>query len=599
MVTINGSSKYNSHIVFALQVTETSTNVASNTSTISWKLIGYMDDSGTSSHWYSYSENTGNVYINGNQRWSVTRGSSLSIGTNNRSSNPITIAGGSESIAHNADGSKSISVSFSFGPHYQSKITGSGTVTLTKIARASTFTFSPISLEFGGKFTGNISAASDSFRHILIANATGFGGFKEMKRDLPKGSFTLDIPTSWMTYIPNTTSMEIVPVLQTYPDSVLSSAQQIGENKAASNATKFTINVPSSVIPSCSVSVSDTTAYYNKYGAFVEGKSTASVIVSGSGVYGSSITASSAVINGVTYNGNNTATYFCSKSGTIRFSGKVTDSRGRTNSTGDKTFTVLPYNNPTGSLTVKRVTSTSDTTTNENGSAAVITYSYSISALNNKNSKKVIIYNGSTAIKTITDSYSGNGSITISAPNTSSLTIKMIVSDDFNSGITYQSSISSSYRLINFNDSGKGIGIGKFSEDNSLDVSMVTKFRKSTYINFGEESQFNLGSLRDSSMISVSNAKNGFTISTDYVWFGFIYVIVNGPGLSALYLLTNSYYGSKYEIIKEYTSAITSDIRNRKLIIKPKTSNVDFLIYSLPFSFSGNGSGKGITIDKN
>lgn len=467
MAIFNGSSKFNSHIVFALDVHEEGTSVTENVSYIGWRLIGYMDDSGTSSHWYSYEQNTGYVNINGITVWSVDKGAKQSIGTQNRSSNPAVIASGKATFAHNADGSKSINAAFSFGPTWNAKITGSGTLKLSNIPRASSFTLSLSSVEFGGKFNCTITSASSSFRHILKFVATGLGT-QTVKSDMGSGTIKdITVPSDWMKYCTNSVSMSVTPMLETYNN---------GTRIGTKSGSAFTIKVPSNIVPNCSVSVSDTTSYNSKYGGYVQGKSTAKVTVNASGTNGSTIKSITCYIGGNTYNGN--ANYFCSKSGQITYSGKAVDSRGRSKSSSSGTFTVLPYSNPSGSLSLKRVTSTSDNTANENGSAAVITYSYNISSLNSKNSKHVTIWNGDNKIKEITNSYSGSESITISAPSTSSLTIKMYVSDDFNSGIVYTASIPSAFRLINFNNSGRGIAFGKYSEDNDFDVNMDTRFRK-------------------------------------------------------------------------------------------------------------------------
>lgn len=467
MAIFNGSSKFNSHIVFALDVHEEGTSVDKNVSYIGWRLIGYMDDSGTSSHWYSYEQNTGYVNINGITVWSVDKGAKQSIGTQNRSSNPVVIASGKVTFAHNVDGSKSINVAFSFGPTWNSKITGSGTLKLSNIPRASSFTLSSSSIEFGGKFNCTITAASSSFRHVLKFVATGLGT-QTVKSDMGSGTITdITVPSDWMKYCTNSVSMSVTPMLETYKD---------GTRIGTKSGSTLIVKVPSNIVPSCSVSVSDATSYNGKYGGYVQGKSTAKVTVTASGVNGSTIKSITSYVDGITYNGN--VNYFCSKSGQITYSGKAVDSRGRSKSSDSKSFTVLPYSNPSGSLSVKRVTSTSDSTANENGSAAVITYSYNISSLNSKNSKHISIWNGNSKIKEITDLYSGSGSITISASSTSSLTIKMYVSDDFNSGIVYTASIPSAFRLINFNNSGKGIAFGKYSENDDFDVNMDTMFRK-------------------------------------------------------------------------------------------------------------------------
>lgn len=123
-----GTSPY-----LVLTVTETGTSQANNTSTVSFSLILHKPyaPSGTSSKSWSCS-------ING-QNYSGTVGNINGSGTQ-------TLKTGTQTIPHNADGSKTISLSCSIGlnltwsGNWVGTISGSGSMVLTKITR--TFTVS-------------------------------------------------------------------------------------------------------------------------------------------------------------------------------------------------------------------------------------------------------------------------------------------------------------------------------------------------------------------------------------------------------------------------------------------------------------------------
>ena len=117
------------HHKFTLNVNETGTNTSANTSTVSWSLVLSAIQNGWD---WNISGINYSVNVDGN----VASGSIQSYG----GSGSVTIASGSKTIGHNADGSKSISFSFSIsdtrGKSYTpGNASGSGSLTLTKIAR--------------------------------------------------------------------------------------------------------------------------------------------------------------------------------------------------------------------------------------------------------------------------------------------------------------------------------------------------------------------------------------------------------------------------------------------------------------------------------
>lgn len=132
----NGSK---GHHKFTLTVTENSTSVANNTSSVSWSFVISPITKG-----YDWVSNSGkvkySVVINGNTYSGI-------IATYDGSST-VTIKSGTETCAHNADGSKTLSYSFSitdttgwsFAP---GNVSASSTMALTAIPRQATISAAP------------------------------------------------------------------------------------------------------------------------------------------------------------------------------------------------------------------------------------------------------------------------------------------------------------------------------------------------------------------------------------------------------------------------------------------------------------------------
>ena len=130
MGTITGYGSKNSH-EFKLTVNETSTSTANNTSEVSFSFTIYK----ASYSWSNWNSITYSITINGTSYTGTIP--SYSAGST------MTIRSGSQTIAHNNDGTKSINYSFSVndgsGQSYTcGNASASGTLTLTKIPRYTT-----------------------------------------------------------------------------------------------------------------------------------------------------------------------------------------------------------------------------------------------------------------------------------------------------------------------------------------------------------------------------------------------------------------------------------------------------------------------------
>lgn len=478
MATISGNV-CNTYVHIDLILTETGTNVDKNTSTVSWRLVGYLGSGATSSHWYSNSYHSINVSINGSTVYSLpnTTQKAISIGTNTSASSPVTIASGTTTVPHNADGSKTCVCSFSVVYRYNSAFTwkGSGNVGLTTIARAS----QPSCITCPNT-TQNVGALGSTITIYMNSNSSNFRHTVRYAWGNKSGTIAINIqyncqwkiPLDFASNIPNATSGWGTIYVDTYNGSKLIGTKSV----------TFMATVPASMVPSISsITCTDPKGYLSKYGGYVQNNSTLKVVVSASGSYSSSIKSYKIVANGVTYMANSPTTGVLITSGTNTITVSVTDSRGRT-VTKTTTISVLAYTSPKISyLTVGRCNS--DGTANAEGTHIKITIKASITALNNKNSKSFKLeYKASdatswTTAATYTAAYSIDTSKVIAASIDKSYRVRLTAKDDFKT-IAKEVTAGTAFTLLDFYSSGKGMAVGKVAEiDNLLDINLRTRHR--------------------------------------------------------------------------------------------------------------------------
>lgn len=469
MASINFGSTSGNRPYGTLTVTQTSQNIANNTSTISYSLVLHRPSNVSSSASKSWS-----CTING-----VTHSGSGSIG----GSGNKTLLSGTQTISHNSDGTKSISFSASIGlaitwsGNYIGTISGSGSMNLTTIARATQPNTNLSSQAFGSAITINTPRASSGFTHNLYYNFVTSGDVL-----IASGvgtSYVWTIPLSLMNYIPNSTTSWITIKCNTYNGSTY-----IGQKTC-----RFDLSVPSSIVPSISsIGISEATANLAaKFGAYIQNKSTLKVSVNAAGAYSSTIKSYSTSVTGS--NGGTAQSFttgILSQSGTVTITSTITDSRGR-NASKSTTISVLAYNNPyISKFFVERCDSNG--TVNSEGLYLKCTLSFSIVSLNSKNNKSVSIQyklesQGVDQYKTLTtytDVYSVNDRTYVSTVQFSvdeSYSIRLVVSDYFGSS-QVETRLNTSPTILNFDPDGVGIGVGTVAETNKFKVAYPSEFVK-------------------------------------------------------------------------------------------------------------------------
>lgn len=313
-----------------------SQSISNNTTTVTWKLELIAGSSGAIS---STASKSWAVTVNG-----TTYSGTNTVGIGNNATK--TLASGSTVIAHNSDGTKSFSYSFSqyFGITFSGASigtkSGSGSGTLTTIPRKSTMTVSNGTL--GVEQTLTVNKMATSFTHTIKYVCGSYSGTIVEKSTATSVKWTP--PVALANGAPSGTSVYVSFTIETFNGST-----SIGTNSYA-----IWCAIPASVIPSVSFTVADAMGYLATYGAYVQGKSKFNIAVTASGIYGSSIASYKVVADGKTYNSASVETDVIAGSGTLTITVTVTDSRGRT-ATASKTVTVLAYESPRiTSMTVKR-----------------------------------------------------------------------------------------------------------------------------------------------------------------------------------------------------------------------------------------------------
>lgn len=343
-------------------VEQGSQSITANTSTVNWRMTV---------------SRTGAYYTHNHQGDSTLSlnldGSNVhySYPTWETSGEEYTLASGSSTISHNADGTKTLPISCTFNPNngLHGTITVSASLSLTTIPRSSSVSVSAGVI--GSSVTININRQSSSFKHTVRYAWAGKSGTIATNVDT---STSWTIPLDFANDIPNSASGTGTVYVDTYS----------GSTKTGTQSTTLTASVPSNVKPTFSgVTLSDlNSAAQNlipKSDTFVQVISNIKVAFNGAvGSYGSSITGYYAEIVGKNQStsSNGGSLGLMNYHGTIKIRASVSDSRGRWSDTREISVNVLEYFAPALSFSIARTGSTSSTlTVTRNAKIAPLTVS--------------------------------------------------------------------------------------------------------------------------------------------------------------------------------------------------------------------------------
>ena len=332
-----------------LYVDQGSQSITANTSTVNWRIT--VSRTGAYYTHNHQGDSTLSLNLDG-------RNVHYSYPTWETSGEEYTLASGSSTISHNADGTKKLPISCTFNPNngLHGTITVSASLSLTTIPRSSSVSVSPGVI--GSSVTININRQSSSFKHTVRYSWAGKSGTIATNVDT---SATWSIPIDFANDIPNSASGTGTIYVDTYS----------GSTKTGTQSTTLTASVPGNVKPTFTgVSLSDLNGAAQNLipngNTFIQVISNIKVAFNGAvGSYGSSITGYYAEIVGKNQStsSNGGSLGIMNYHGTIKIRASVSDSRGRWSDTKEVSVTVLEYFAPALSFSIARTGSTSSTLT--------------------------------------------------------------------------------------------------------------------------------------------------------------------------------------------------------------------------------------------
>ena len=324
-------------------------SITANTSTVNWRItVGRTGAYYTHNH---QGDSTLSLNLDGhNVHYSYPKWET--------SGEEYTLASGSSTISHNADGTKKLPISCTFNPNngLHGTITVSASLSLTTIPRSSSVSVSAGVI--GSSVTININRQSSSFKHTVRYAWAGKSGTIASNVDT---STSWTIPMDFANDIPNSASGTGTIYVDTYS----------GSTKTGTQSTTFTASVPGNVKPTFSgVTLSDLNSAAQNLipsgNMFIQVISNIKVAFNGAvGSYGSSITGYRAEIVGrnQAMSSNGGSLGIMNYHGTIKIRASVSDSRGRWSDARELSVTVLEYFAPALSFSIARTGSTSSTLT--------------------------------------------------------------------------------------------------------------------------------------------------------------------------------------------------------------------------------------------
>lgn len=424
------------------------------------------------------SGSAGKIISSPQKAWSVTINGTTYSGTNSvaiENNTSKILASGQVSIAHNADGTKSFSYSFSqefnitFAGVPIGTIAGSSTGILNTIPRATQPSLNVNSIDMGGTVTIYTPRASANFTHDLAYSFAG-SGFITIEKDVATSVYWA-VPLSLANSIPNATNGTVT----------IRCITKNGSTEIGTKTVLLTAKVPATVVPTISsVTLTEaTTGLSAKVGAYVQNKSTIKAAISAAGANGSTIKSYSSTFLGKAYAGASFTTDTVTQSGTISLVTTVTDSRGRSASRTTN-ITVLSYEPPKiKTFNVARYNS--DGEADPDGVYAWLRIAYSVTSLNSKNTAtakieyKRNIDSAWTTLYTRTelsfDSTLKPNAVTFSTDY--QYDFRVTLTDAFNSAtpVTYNTYIPSGAVILDIKADGKGIAFFKTSTKDGVEIA--------------------------------------------------------------------------------------------------------------------------------
>ena len=446
----------------------TGQSITNNRSTISLDLWIY-DGTG-----YSQNETANEAYyiIQGEKRWNPYNYSST--GWYKLGSKSIT-------VNHNADGTGSVTLTAEWDCGFASDYTPrhlslSKIVTLTTIPRASSASATGNTL--GETVAITISRASSGFAHKLYYTCGSISN--QLIAEDVGTSYSWTPPISLAQQAPNAATVTVTLTVKTYNGSTYIGAKTL----------QLSLSIPSSIIPTLSVAISDPTGVQGTYGGYVQLRSKVQVAITAAGVQGSTIKSYSIKVGNIyTSNASSGTTGYLPNSGTLAITCTVTDSRGRTASE-TQNITVLAYTKPTISA-ISAARCNQDGTANRAGTYGKVTFSASITPLSDINTAAYTVQYrevGAEAWTTAGSAAAGDYSpadiaVIFSAEKTKRFEVRVVATDAFESIGSSIRDLPAAYALYHLAKHLISVGIGRLCDKlNAFQVGLDAYFDKNVQV---------------------------------------------------------------------------------------------------------------------
>lgn len=250
-----------------------------------------------------------------------------------------------------------------------------------------------------------------------------------------------------------------------------------GNTAVQSNSVTVTEAIPASVKPSAAVAIDDPTGYATTYGAYVQTKSTLHIVTTPTLSYNSPINSYSVTADGNIYNAAEVTTPVLQNTGAQTVSSVVTDKRGRSSDAAVASYNVLAYSQPSlSACEIHRCDA--DGTTNPEGHYMGVSFTGTVTPLNNRNSAVWAIRYRVTGASSWTDvplsSLTGNYSVThqevIAAADADTFEVQVTITDDFGTVIAGTGDIPIAFTLMNWRTEGDGMAIGGINTKAGLQI---------------------------------------------------------------------------------------------------------------------------------
>ena len=373
-------------------------------------------------------------------------------------------------VPHNPDGSKTLYASASFDTRVVGVLTASNSATLTTIPRASSPTTSKSTVTFGESFDIYTHRKSTAFTHDVYVGVNNDINSLIKIADKIQTDTSWTLPESWKDKFPDSNIKLLIRVF-TFNGST---------NLGRIDAPLVTVKPSSDMLPSATIEDKDETECNKKYGGYVKHQSKIKIAVKPEYRYRATKKDERLKINGESPSVDESS--LTPQKDKITIEATITDSRDST-ITVTKELQIIDWHAPvlTG-VKVERCKANGES--DAAGNYVNIKYSADIANVNDKNTKIIEYeltrqgsYDGVQETEVLS-TFKTSGSKVLPCHGDYSWEIKVSLRDDFET-TEYTMPIGTAFTLVDYNQSGRGMAIGKVAEQPDLfEIDIPTRFNK-------------------------------------------------------------------------------------------------------------------------